>query len=45
MGGCQNSGPPFGSPKYWVPYHTKDPNKDHDFDNHPYTNQMTPPVP
>ena len=25
---------PFGSPKYQVPYDTKDPKRDHDFDNH-----------
>ena len=26
----------FGSPKYQVPYSTKDPNRDHNFDNHSY---------
>ena len=28
--------PPFGSPKYEVPYYTKDTKRDHNFDNHPY---------
>ena len=27
---------PFGSPKYYVPYYTKDPKRDHNLDNHPY---------
>ena len=27
---------PFGSPKCWVPYYTKDPKKDRNFDNHPH---------
>ena len=26
---------PLGSPKYSVPYYTKDPRRDHSFDNHP----------
>ena len=42
MGGCQNSGPPIGSPKYWVPYYAKDPKKDHNFDNHPYVTLTKP---
>ena len=33
MGGCRNYGPPFGSPKYSVPYSTKDPKRDHSVDN------------
>ena len=28
---------PVGSPKYQVPYYTKDPKRDHNFDNHPNT--------
>ena len=28
--------PPFGYPKYSVPYYNRDPKRDHDFDNHPY---------
>ena len=35
MGGCQNYGPFFGYPKYEVPYYIRDPNRDHNFDNHP----------
>ena len=26
----------FGHPKYQVPYHNRDPKRDHNFDNHPY---------
>ena len=26
--------PLLGSPKYWVPYYTKDPKREHIFDNH-----------
>ena len=33
MGGCQNYGPFLGYPKYWVPYYTKEPKRDHNFDN------------
>ena len=36
MGGCQNLWSPFESPKYFVPYYTKDPKMDHNFDNQPY---------
>ena len=36
MGSCQNYGPLFESPKYKVPYYTKDPKRDHNVDNHPY---------
>ena len=28
---------PSGFPKYQVPHYTKDPRRDHDFDNHPHT--------
>ena len=28
---------PFGYPKYLVPYYNRDPKRDHDFDNHPYS--------
>ena len=35
MGGCQSYGPFFGYPKYYVPYHNRDPKRDHSFDNHP----------
>ena len=27
----------FGYPKYWVAYYIRDPKRDHNFDNHPYT--------
>ena len=27
--------PFFGSPTYYVPYYSKDPKRDHNFDNHP----------
>ena len=37
MGGGQNYGPFLGYPKYEVPYYNKDPKRDHNFDNHPYT--------
>ena len=35
MGACLNYGPFFGYPKYEVPYSSRDPKRDHDFDNHP----------
>ena len=35
MGGCQIYGPLFGSSKYSVPHYTKDPKRDHNFDNYP----------
>ena len=35
MGSCQNYGPLLG-PQILVPYYTKDPKRDHSFDNHPY---------
>ena len=35
MAGGQNYGPLFGSPKYWVPYYTKDAKRDHNFGNQP----------
>ena len=31
---------PFGSPKYQVPYYTKDPKWVHNFDNHPCASRM-----
>ena len=35
--GCQNYGPFLGRyPKYQVPYYNKDPQRDQNFDNHPY---------
>ena len=37
MGGCPNYGSPFGCPKNFVPYYIRDPNRDNNFDNHPYT--------
>ena len=36
MGGCQNYGLFFGYPKNSVPYCNRDPQRDHNFDNHPY---------
>ena len=44
MGGCQNYGPFFGYPKYWVPYYNKDPKRDHIFDNHPYYKPILNPI-
>ena len=35
MGGCQNYGPFFGYPESSVPYYNRDPERDHNFDNHP----------
>ena len=35
MGGCQNHGPFSGYPTYSVPYYTRDPKRDHNFDSHP----------
>ena len=32
--------PLFGYPKYEVPYYTRDPKRDHHFDNHQYTHNM-----
>ena len=37
MGSCQNYGPFLGYPKYSVPYYNKDPKRDPNFDNHPYS--------
>ena len=34
MGGCQDYDPFFGYPEYWVPYYTRDPQRDHNFDDH-----------
>ena len=35
VGGCQNDAPLLGPLKILVPYSTKDPKKDHNFDNYP----------
>ena len=37
LGGCQNYGPLLG-PLNILPYYTKDPKRDHNFDNHPSVN-------
>ena len=38
MGGCQNYGPRLGSLNT---IYTKDPKKDHNFDNHPHVQKKT----
>ena len=43
MGGCQNYGPLLGAPKYLVPYHTRDPKRDHNFNSYPCAKSVEAP--
>ena len=36
LGGCQKDDPLLGCPIYEVSYSNRDPERDHDFDNHPH---------
>ena len=45
MGGCQNYEPfSWCHIQNYVPYYDRDPKRDHNFDNHPYTSQFLGPT-